>query len=56
MEKRGIVDEHTPDVQDRLSKRAATQTPETKAAALDDDTTRRLSQTAAAALTKRKQA
>jgi len=55
MEKRGIVDSHTPDVADKLAKRASSLTPAVKAAALDDDTTHRLADKAAEQLKKRSQ-
>lgn len=55
MEKRGIVDSHTPDVADKLAKRASSLTPAAKAAALDDDTTHRLADKAAEQLKKRSQ-
>ncbi len=53
MEKRGVVDQHTPDVTDTLAKRASAMTPAAKAAALDDDTTKRLAAKAADQLRKR---
>jgi hypothetical protein len=55
MEKRGIVDSHTPDVADKLAKRASAMTPAAKVAALDDDTTNRLAAKAAEQLKKRSQ-
>jgi len=53
MEKRGVVDSHTPDVSDKLSKSAKATTPSQKVAALDDDTTKRLADKAASALGKK---
>ena len=55
MEKRGIVDSHTPDVADTLAKRASEQTPAARAASLDNDPTKRLSTKAAEQLKKRSQ-
>ena len=52
MEKRGIVDSHTPDVADTLAKRASTLTPAAKAAVLDNDPTKRLAALAADQLKK----
>ena len=47
MEKRGVVDQHTPNVTDALAKHASAMTPAAKAASLDDDTTKRLAAKAA---------
>ena len=55
MEKRGIVDSHTPDVADKLAKQAGSLPPAAKVAALDDDTTHRLADKAAEQLKKRRQ-
>lgn len=55
MEKRGIVDVHTPDVTDAMAKRASTATPAAKAAALDNDPTKRLAEKAAEQLRTRSQ-
>ena len=55
MEKRGIVDSHTPDVTDTLAKSASSLTPAAKAAALDNDPTKRLAAKAAEQLQKRSQ-
>ena len=53
MEKRGVVDTHTPDVSDKLAKTAGEQTPAQIAAARDDDPTQRLAKKAAAELGKK---
>lgn len=55
MEKRGIVDSHTPDVAETLAKRAGELTPAVRTAALDNDPTKRLAAKAAEQLKKRSQ-
>ena len=54
MEKRGVVDANTPDVEQRLSKRAGATTAEDKAAILDRDTTKTLADAVQAELSKHK--
>ena len=53
MEKRGVVDTNTPDVEERLTKSAKTVLASDKVAILDSDTTKVLADTARAAMQKR---